>query len=135
MYEDFDIMKATKKDLLALENFEPTETFNQIVVVPTNHKHESGWGCMKFVLLKSDSVVGVVGGHSDIIHFNGIGGFGEYPDDFNLSLKTHKTDVFAWKIDCLPKSKCLRIWCSGHKNFKIEGLVCSDFEFVVSKGE
>ena len=135
MYEDFDIMRATKKQLLALENFDPEETFDRIVVVPVNGKHSSGWGRMKFVLLKSDKVVGVVGGGCDIIHFNGIGGYGKYPDDFNEALRTHKTDVLPWKIDCLPKSKCLRIWCSGHRNFEIEGLVGSDFEFVASKGE
>ena len=45
--------------------------FDNIIIIPTGEMHYSGFGCMKYVLLKWENdleVVGVVGGYSDVIH-------------------------------------------------------------------
>ncbi len=47
------------------------EEYDNIIIIPTGEMHDSGFRCMKYVLLKSDiglDVVGVVGGYSDVIH-------------------------------------------------------------------
>ena len=67
--------------------------YNQMIIVPTDELHESGYFCMKYVLIKvgmkdPPEVIGVVGGYSDVIHLSG-------------GIKAN--------IDCLPNSKCLRV--------------------------
>lgn len=45
--------------------------FNHIIIIPTRKMHDSGFRCMKYVLLKwcgYFEVVGVIGGYSDVIH-------------------------------------------------------------------
>lgn len=115
----------SKKEFRALENSECKKAFNEIIIVPTGKKHDSGFECMKFVLCHNREIVGVTGGCSDVIHLNGIGGYGK---SFEEALKTRKTDVVDWKIDCLPKSHCLRLFSS--KNLKIKGFVISDFDII-----
>lgn len=44
--------------------------FNHIIIIPTRKMHDSGFRCMKYILLKWENgfnVVGVVGGYSDVI--------------------------------------------------------------------
>ncbi len=46
--------------------------FKNIIIIPTDEIHDSGFRCMKFVLIKWNNgfyeVVGVVGGYSDVLH-------------------------------------------------------------------
>ena len=46
--------------------------FSQVIIIPTDDIHDSGFRCMKYILLKCEegslNVVGVVGGYSDVIH-------------------------------------------------------------------
>lgn len=45
--------------------------YDNIIIVPTCEMHESGFRCMKYILLNWENgtnVVGVVGGYSDVIH-------------------------------------------------------------------
>ena len=100
-----DVKEMTKKELMELENFSPKKNCTGIVIVPKNYKHDSGFQCMKYVLLNHWDIVGVVGGGSDVMHINGIGGFGKNPDYTNISVKVHDL-----RIDCLPESKCLRLF-------------------------
>lgn len=67
--------------------------YNQIIIVPTDELHESGYICMKYVLIMvgmeyPPEVIAVVGGYSDVLHI---------------------TDGIRANIDCLPNSKCLRV--------------------------
>ena len=103
--------KMTLKDFKELEYFEPKEYFNDIVIVPTDDIHESGFRCMKFVLWNTQKaeIVGVVGGESDVIHPNG------FSNPMNLS------------FDCLRKSKLLRIMT--HQNCVVDSFIGSDFIF------
>ena len=101
-----DIRDMTKKELVELENISPKgETFTGIVIVPMNRKHDSGFQCMKYILLNCFEIIGVIGGFSDVMHINGIGGYGKNPDYTTRMVKAHDL-----RIDCLPKSKCLRLF-------------------------
>lgn len=45
--------------------------FSSIIIIPTDEMHDSGFRCMKYILLKWENglnVVGVVGGYSDVLH-------------------------------------------------------------------
>ena len=118
-----DILKMTKKEFQELENFYDGKPFNAFVIVPMKGKHDSGYQYMKFVLLDSFKIVGVVGGYSDVVHFDGIGGFGKNPDFKTLTLKVR--DI---SIDCLPKSKLIRVF-SIYSQMEAELPVYSDFIF------
>lgn len=67
-------INSTREEFENLDYFKPTDEFNGVVIIPTNELHESGFGCMKFALINHGEVVGCVGGGSDVIHLNGIGG-------------------------------------------------------------
>ena len=122
-----DVREMTKKELMQLENFITKENFTGIVIVPMNYKHDSGFQCMKYILLNHWDIVGVVGGGSDVMHINGIGGFGKNPDYTNRSVKAHDL-----RIDCLPKSKCLRLFSDDE--MELWDLFCgSDFVFYYVK--
>ena len=117
MYEEINVMKARKKELLALGYFAPTKPVVSIVIVPTGKKHDSGWGCMKFILLDdSNKICGVVGGGSDVIHLT---------ERFDKTIK-----VYPWKVDCLPVSGCVSFWCGGHK-LETQPFAASDFTVYV----
>lgn len=98
---------CTKKELLEMENYYPDEKFNGVVIVPMNKTHMSGWRAMKYVLVNGEKIVGVLGGGSDVLHINGIGGYGL---DFDNSIKTGTVKRVAYKIDCLRKSGCVRLF-------------------------
>ena len=42
--------------------------YDNFIIVPTCEMHDSGFRCMKYILLNGLNVVGVVGGYSDVIH-------------------------------------------------------------------
>ena len=118
-----DIKEMTKKELMELENFIPKKNFTGIVIVPMNYKHDSGFQCMKYILLNHWDIVGVVGGGSDVMHINGIGGYGKEPNYITRMVKAHDL-----RIDCLPKSKCLRLFSDDE--MELWDLFCgSDFSF------
>ena len=128
-----DIMKMTKAELIEMKCFEPTETFDSVVIVPMKENHDSDFSCMKFILLKHFDIVGVVGGGSDVIHINGIGGYGDWKKGkINFSKPPKGYD---WSIDCLPKSKCVRLFILGQKELYTDGLVYSDFNIYVKEEE
>ena len=121
-------INSTKEEFENLNYFKPIEEFNGIVIIPTNKLHESGFGCMKFALLNHSEVVGCVGGGSDVIHLNGIGGYGKYNMDFDKALKTNMVKRIDWSIDCLSNG-LLRLFCS--RKLEIEDFICSDFNLYV----
>ena len=51
------------------------EEFRNIIIIPTAEMHDSGFRCMKYILLNWNDggyeVVGVVGGYSDALHLWG----------------------------------------------------------------
>lgn len=127
-----DYETVTLEELLSLDYQDTTDTFNSVIIVPLDGElHESGYRKMKFILVKKDgTVAGVVGGGSDVLHLNGIGGYGKGSMITNYAWKYGKVNVIDWCIDCLPVCKCLRLFSS--KKLEVEGLVMSDAQIVVS---
>lgn len=121
---DTNVNHYTKKELAAIENFMPQEIFNAVVIVPTGKNHDSGFGAMKFILCRNFKIVGCVSGWSDVLHINGIGGYGK--EDLNMQKRV------AWCIDCLPKSKCVRLFCFDHF-LDIDDEIYSDFSLYVGE--
>ncbi len=94
--------------------------------------HDSGFRCMDFVACKGEEPICRLSGCSDVILFNGIGGYG-----YNWVEEYGKIpDLLSpidWNIDCLPKSGLLRIFCQKYK-LKI-GEALSSFELFAIKKE
>ncbi len=120
-----NITEMTLEELRAVPYCKYNEIgpFYEFVIVPTGELHDSGFGCMKFVLLRNaNSIIGAVGGGSDVIHLNGPGGYGS---KWQEALTTGRVPVTDWNMDLLPKSGCIRVF-SGHR-LMLESYVCSDF--------
>jgi len=103
-----DIKTVTVEELLHLDYQKPEfQSFNSVIIVPLDGElHESGFRRMKFIYLKRDGeIVGVGGGPSDVLHLDGIGGYGQ---DWETSINERKAPISAWSIDCLPNG-CLRL--------------------------
>lgn len=96
--------------------------FKGFIIVPTGELHDSGFGCMKFVLTLHDDIVGAVGGWCDVVHLNGIGGYGL---GWQKSLTGRAVPVIDWSIDLLPTSGCLRVF-SSHR-LALDDFIGSDF--------
>jgi hypothetical protein len=90
--------------------------------VPTGRLHDSGWGCMKFIFVMDGEIVGADSGWSDVLHLNGIGGYGRR---WCESLETRMVPVVDWPIDCLPVSGCLRLFC--HKDMTPDDMAVSSY--------
>lgn len=111
-----DVLNLSLTELQQLENFNSNKTFTDIIFVPMNKLHDSGFRCMKFVLVKKGKIVGVVSGWSDVAHINGIGGYGKD----GTWLNSQMVKRVAWNIDCLPISGCIRLFADSE-------CVCDDF--------
>lgn len=114
----------TREEFLAMENFKPKGYFRDVIIVPTDEMHDSGYRCMKFILANKGRIVGVVSGWSDVVHINGIGGYGRFVED---SIKTQTVKRVAWSIDCLPESGCIRLF--SDTDCVAEDFIGSDFIF------
>lgn len=105
--------KYTIEEFREMELFGEDRLFNNVVIVPMNELHDSGYRCMKFILCRDGDIVGVVGGWSDVVHPNGIGNHGS-------SYDWRVTQNIGLAIDCLAESGCVRLMMDGLYN-------CSDF--------
>lgn len=86
--------------------------FTSVVIIPAMYNgeisiHDSEWACMDFILVKDGYPIGKVGGGSDVLHLDGIGGYG---DDREDSVFHSMVPVKGWSIDCLPKTGYLNLW-------------------------
>ncbi len=104
--------------------------FDSIVIIPTNRKHSSGWKCMDFVGCINNKPIVRLSGCSDVLHLDGIGGYGHNWLESVSGVPT-KIDVNGLKIDCLP-SGYLRLWLKDGFKFLADSSV-SDFEIYAVK--
>lgn len=127
MIKLFDLTKESVEQLPNVNILEECdELFNEIVIIPTDDIHECGYRCMQFVFGRNGVYTKRVYRGSDVIHLNGIGGYGE---DY-LSL-TNMVPRVAWRIDCTPNG-FLRLFITEPR-IKI-GSGISDFQiYVVEK--
>lgn len=106
------IQKMTKEDFLAVperKSFDSEiELFNSMVIIPLDDLHDSGYMLMDFVAVdRKDEPICRLSGCSDVIHLDGIGGYGKhYISGMN------SRPIEGWNIDCLPCG-LLRIFCNG----------------------
>lgn len=122
---DKDLNKYTLKELQELEEHDQDALFNSVVIVPTKTVHDSGYRCMKFVLCRDGAIVGVCGGYSDVVHPNGIGNYGK--DFLNVMYGQRLVPHIGLSIDCLRRSKCVRLMLAGL--YKSEDMILSDWIF------
>jgi hypothetical protein len=94
--------------------------FDNLVILPTRRLHDSGFRCMDFVAVRGSEPLCRLSGCSDVIHIDGIGGFGEWHGTVPKLIPPKH-----WSIDCLKKSGLLRIFCN--KKLKA-GEALSSFE-------
>lgn len=100
--------------------------FEALVVLPGRKIRDSGYRCLDFVAVKDESALFRLSGYSDVVDFNGIGGYGEWTGRLSNPIPG-----VSWCMDCLPKSGLLRIWANGFL-LKI-GSALSTFELYAVK--
>lgn len=122
-----NILDMKKSDFKSLprfdwENYNNKEIkFDSLIIIPTTHKHDSGYKCMEYCAVKNGEPIGIFGGESDVIYLDYIN---EY--DKMLATGNHKT----WKMDCLPCGY-VHLWCNGY-NLIASGCL-SNFELYTKK--
>ena len=125
---DKDINLYTLSELREMEYMPiKKKAFSSVIIVPMTEVHDSGYRCMKYILLRWDGdcheVVGVIGGCSDVIHINGIGGYGK---DWERGIATGTVERVDWSMDCLCESECVRLFAS--RDLETRDWCGSDFE-------
>jgi len=130
-----NINKMTKKEFesFPVRKWNEDIKFNSIVILPSRRLHDSGYRLMDFVAIRAGKVICRLSGCSDVIHVDGIGGFGY---NWNEKYKGCPTLVppSGWNIDCLPRSGLLHIW--PRSNSMTVGDALSSFEiFHLPKNE
>ena len=115
-----NLNEYTIEEFREMELFGEDCLFNQVVIVPMNELHDSGYRCMKFILCHYGDIVGVVGGWSDVVHPNGIGNHGP---SYDWSV----TPNIGLSIDCLAGSGCVRLMMDGL--YQCSYFIGSDFIF------
>lgn len=84
--------------------------FDSLVIIPERKFHDSGFRCITFVGCKGTEPVFKTSGCSDVLHIDGIGGYGKQDWTKNIpSLVLPK----GWAMDCLPCGY-LRLFCHSH---------------------
>ncbi len=124
-----NISEMTRKDFEALphKEWDKEIEFDTLIILPGKAKdlHDSGYRCMDFVAVIKGEAKCLLSGGSDVLHVDGIGGFGD-----NWMEKYGSTPMMVppsgWSIDCLPKSGLLHMWPSSGK-MKC-GVAISSFE-------
>lgn len=120
-----NISEMSKKEFQELEIEYDKQGFTSFIICPMKEIHDSGYRCMKFILLRGHEIVGTVSGWSDVIHFNGICAQG----------KNHVYEEFprqpAYRIDCLKKSGLARVFTDYL--LEVDMPICSDFIFYLKE--
>ena len=118
-----DLNEYTLKELQDIENFGKNEIFDSMILVPSNEIHDSGFRCIKGILVRNGGIVGAVSGWSDVVNPNGI-------ENSRQDLSWYEKDCVPYmglSIDCLVKSKCMRLIM--RKPCVMEDLICSNMCF------
>lgn len=127
-----DLNDWSKAEFEALEysnHHEDIGEFDSLVILPTKDIHDSDYRCMAFIACKGNKPIAKIGGGSDVIHINGIGGYGK--DWLYKQPGVPKSiEPIGWSIDCLKKSKLLRLFT--HQNL-VAGKAYSSFEIYSVK--
>ena len=111
-----DINQMTREEMESLPHREWNEEmeFSSMIILPgyLHDLHDSGFRCMDFVAVENLEPLCLLAGGSDVIHIDGIGGFGAGWGRLYGAVPT-SVPASGWSIDCLTKSGLLRIWPSS----------------------
>lgn len=128
------VQQMKKEDFVDIPNRESWDSevsgFNSMVIIPREDEelHDSGYMCMEFIAVDdNDELICKLASYSDVIHINGIGGYGDWKAIYGVP-KT--LPPIGWSIDCLPCGY-LRLFAS-HNSLKA-GHALSDFEIFSIK--
>lgn len=125
-----DFMTAKKNDFKSLPRVDwkgTDEEFDGIIIIPEKTKHDSGFMCMSFAGCKGNKAVCLMGGGSDVIHFDGIGGYGDWRKGAGSDIPD-KVEPKGWSVDCIPCGY-LRIFSKGKITI---GNMLSDFDIFAT---
>lgn len=101
--------------------------FDSLVIIPRDELHDSGFRCMAFVACYRDMAVYKIEGGSDVIHVDGIGGYGVRGIlNFHQNREPFRFPD-AWCLDCLKTSGYLRLFAGGSWGLKA-GTAMSSFD-------
>lgn len=114
----------TLEEYQAMKNFGERSIFDSVIIVPMEELHDSGFRCMKFILLEKGEIVGVVGGWCDVVHPNGIGNYGRSLKRPNGKLEPIPAYI---SMDCLANSGCVRLMLGDY--YECDDFIGSDFCF------
>lgn len=125
-----ELKKDMIKDLPYPESISDVGYFDSLIIVPTRRRHDSGYMCMDFITIKDGEPKYRLSGWSDVLHIDGIGGYGsiyvnDVLGDYSKRAQLKSVECKGWSIDCLPCG-CLRLFCNS-KLF-IESSPLSDCE-------
>lgn len=126
-----DVLKMSRADFDALPSRSWNEDigeFDSLVILPLRRRHESGYRCMDFVAVKQGEALCRLSGCSDVLHIDGIGGYGDHVRGQGLPKLIKPV---SWSVDCLPKSGLLQLFS---RHTLTCGLALSSFE-VFAKDE
>ena len=129
-----DLTMMTLEELRAvplITNELALKKFTGFVIVPTGDIHDSGYGCMRFVLTRGNEIIGAVGSFCDVVHLNGIGGYGRC---WHSSFESRMVPVIGWSIDLLPASGCVRVFTDHRLDIDLD-FIFSSFEVFDGGGD
>lgn len=111
-----DINEMTRKEFEELpsrEDWSEDVYADCLVILPKRRLHDSGYRCLDYVAVSKERMIRVAG-CSDVMHIDGIGGFG---DDWMNKYGTCPKAVhpIGWSVDCLKVSGLLRIFAHAYK--------------------
>lgn len=88
--------------------------FNTLVIIPRPQLHESGYRMMEFCLVDHhDEPICLIGGGTDVVNIDGIGGHGLYEGSVPFD---KKVDPKGWTFDVLPCGY-LQLWVRDYDLF------------------
>jgi len=94
--------------------------------------HDSGFGCIDYIAVVDNEPVCRLAGCSDVLHIEGIGGYGYgYRWLERIGAVPRMIAPAGWQFDLLPKSGLLRLWPSNRKHIIYSGSY-SSFEIYSS---
>lgn len=100
--KQFDELPARKWD-------EDIGEFDTLIILPLRRLHDSGYRLMDFVAVKNGKPIARLSGCSDVVHIDGIGGYGYKWSERCIGVP-NTIPISGWSIDCLPKSGLLRLF-------------------------
>lgn len=112
--------------------YDPSVKFNGFIIIPTDEIHDSGYKIIKIALMDHGVVVGSVKGYTDVIHLNGIGGYGAFDVGYAERVRQRKGTIIDWSIDCSTNG-LIRVFCSKWLTFPELSLYVSDLQIIVKE--